>query len=314
MRNIWRNAILGVACADAVGVPVEFVARAELAQDPVEGMRAYGTHGQPAGTWSDDTSLNLATVDSLLQCKGVEYGDMMERFSQWALYGDYSPFGECFDIGISTSHAIMDYGRGKEPILCGGEQESDNGNGSLMRIMPICVYSVVKGLESQQAIEYVHYASALTHRHARSQIGCGIYFFCVKNIINSSAGLRERLQAGISEAMDFYRDSEELAHYSRIADVGAWGETDVDEVFSTGYVVHTLEAAIWCLVNTKTYEDAILRAVNLGDDTDTVAAVVGGLAGLYYCAEAIPAEWIATLQRRDMLENFAKEINEIQQP
>ena len=136
MRTVF-DGIIGLATGDALGVPVEFMERQEIAQNPVTSMREYGTHQQPKGTWSDDTSLTLALMDSIIAKNGIVYEDIMDRFSNWLMYGDYTACGEVFDVGNATSRAIMNYGRGRNPLECGGIAEYENGNGSLMRIMLI---------------------------------------------------------------------------------------------------------------------------------------------------------------------------------
>ena len=134
--------ITGLVIGDALGVPVEFASRDELKENPVTDMIGYGTHNQPAGTWSDDSSMAVATMEWLgeIETQQPDYKRLMDKFSNWILYGDYTPYQENFDCGISTCKAIMNYGRGTEPLLCGEKGEFDNGNGSLMRILPAALY------------------------------------------------------------------------------------------------------------------------------------------------------------------------------
>ncbi|MDL2300964.1 ADP-ribosylglycohydrolase family protein [Lachnospiraceae bacterium OttesenSCG-928-D06] len=314
MKNnmIWLSAMMGLVVADALGVPVEFSTRDDLKQNPVQGMQAYGTHGQPAGTWSDDSSMTLATLDSIHSCNGIDYKDIMDRFSGWMMYGDYTPFQYNFDIGISTSRAIINYGRGIGATECGGNTEQDNGNGSLMRILPICLYLFERQkticTSENEAIYVIHNVSALTHAHIRSQIGCGLYFFLVKAIIENSGSMIECLQMGMDKGFSYYRQDfknyPDLEYYNRLIDLGEFKITNETNIRSSGYIVHTLEAAIWCLLNSASYEDAVLKAVNLGEDTDTVGAVTGGLAGLYYGYDNIPKVWINTIQKKDWVEEI----------
>lgn len=134
--------IMGLVIGDALGVPVEFASRDELKENLVTDMIGYGTHNQPAGTWSDDSSMAVATMEWLgeIETQQPDYKRLMDKFSNWILYGDYIPYQENFDCGISTCKAIMNYGRGTEPLLCGEKGEFDNGNGSLMRILPAALY------------------------------------------------------------------------------------------------------------------------------------------------------------------------------
>ena len=309
-ESIWIDGMVGLAIGDALGVPVEFTSRVERKADPVTGMRAYGTHNQPAGTWSDDSSMAFATVDSILGKSDLDYKDIMEKFSGWCLYGDYTPFQNNFDIGITTSRALMNYGRGTAPVLCGGATEQENGNGSLMRILPVCLWLYQKQkkfrITDEEVVAVINDMSALTHRHVRSMIGCVIYFFLVRSLLDSEESIIDRLQSGMDAAFNYYRECREnfypeVEHYDRLADLWEFKAVPEEEISSSGYVVHTLEAAVWCLINSSSYEEAVLKAVNLGDDTDTVGAVTGGLAGLAYGLEGIPNEWIEELQRREWI-------------
>lgn len=312
MRNIWKDGIFGLAVGDALGVPVEFTSREARKSDPVTEMRAYGTHNQPAGTWSDDTSMVLATLDSIDNKRKLDRKDMMQRFSNWCLYADYTPFRKVFDIGNATRQAILRYGQTKDLNECGGQTEYDNGNGSLMRILPVCLFLFERQKKictsEDESIYKIHEVSALTHAHLRSQMACGIYYFCVKAVIEQQGTLMERLQHGIDQAYEYYRHDlrnyTELQNYQRLMHLDQFQKIPETEISSSGYVVHTLEAAIWCLIQTNSFEQALLTAVNLGDDTDTVGAVTGGLAGLYYGYENIPQEWIHALQKKEEIERY----------
>ncbi|MBG0765793.1 MAG: ADP-ribosylglycohydrolase family protein [Tissierellales bacterium] len=161
------SSIMGSCVADALGVPVEFYSREQLKRNPVADMRAYGTYNQPAGTWSDDTSMTLCTLDSL--SKGLDYKDIMDKFLSWYKDGEYTPHGETFDIGMSTSKALNKYDSGEEPLKSGGTGERDNGNGSLMRILPVLFYLQKtygeNWIEKEEAYQIIHNISALTHAH-----------------------------------------------------------------------------------------------------------------------------------------------------
>lgn len=310
MSNIWKDGMLGLIVGDALGVPVEFMSRTELMKNPVTGMREYGTHHQPRGTWSDDSSMALAELDSIRTLGNIDYTDMMERFSRWCMYGEYTPFGEVFDIGIATSRALMNYAKGIAPLESGGKTEWDNGNGSLMRILPVCLYLFERQKKvctsENESIYMIHAVSALTHAHVRSQMACGIYYFLVKAILEEEGSLENRLQKGMDRAYQYYRQDlsnhRELENYKRLADLLEFKETPKEGIKSSGYVVDTLEATVWCLLHSHSYKETVLMAVNLGEDTDTIGAVAGGLAGLYYKEEGIPQEWTQVLQRREWIE------------
>ena len=316
MSNIWKDGMLGLIVGDALGVPVEFMSRTELMKNPVTGMREYGTHHQPRGTWSDDSSMALAELDSIRTVGTIDYTDMMERFSRWCMYGEYTPFGEVFDIGIATSRALMNYAKGIAPLESGGKTEWDNGNGSLMRILPVCLYLFERQKKvctsENESIYMIHAVSALTHAHVRSQMACGIYYFVVKAILEEEGSLENRLQKGMDRAYQYYRQDlsnhRELENYKRLADLSKFKENPKEGIKSSGYVVDTLEAAVWCLLHSHSYKETVLMAVNLGEDTDTIGAVAGGLAGLYYKEEGIPQEWTQVLQRREWIEEVLQGI------
>lgn len=316
MSNIWKDGMLGLIVGDALGVPVEFMSRTELMKNPVTGMREYGTHHQPMGTWSDDSSMALAELDSIRTVGTIDYTDMMERFSRWCMHGEYTPFGEVFDIGIATSRALMNYAKGIAPLESGGKTEWDNGNGSLMRILPVCLYLFERQKKvctsENESIYMIHAVSALTHAHVRSQMACGIYYFLVKAILEEEGSLENRLQKGMDRAYQYYRQDlsnhRELENYKRLADLSEFKETPKEGIKSSGYVVDTLEAAVWCLLHSHSYKETVLMAVNLGEDTDTIGAVAGGLAGLYYKEEGIPQEWTQVLQRREWIEEVLQGI------
>lgn len=310
MKKIY-NGIIGLAIGDALGVPVEFKSRREIAKNPVTCMREYGIHYQPAGTWSDDTSLTLALMDSIINKNGINYSDIMDRFSNWLLNNDYTANGEVFDVGNSTSRAIMNYGRGVDPLECGGASEYENGNGSLMRILPLaCYLGNQANITMTYQMEMVHNISALTHRHPISLIGCGIYINIAVKLLLSEASLYECVEQGVNEAFKYYDDKiySEVSHYLRLRDLSSFSKLPEIEIRSSGYVVDTLEAAIWCILNTKSYKECVLKAVNLGNDTDTVGAVVGGLAGIYYGYDNIPKEWLGVLSKRQYIEELCEKL------
>ncbi len=304
------SVVYGHAIADALGVPVEFTSRSSLQRNPVTGMREYGTHNMPAGTWSDDTSMALATLDSLAH--GVDYTDTMERFCNWMEKDAYTATGEMFDIGGTTSTALYRYLSGTPALNCGRHSDRDNGNGALMRIYPVVLYCCLVRpykYNTHAMIELVHNYSALTHAHPRSMVGCGIYAFVLRALLNGNT-----IGDGLSEARSYYEASEfshELQHYSRIF-IEDFGNTPMDEIRSGGYVVHSLEAAIWCLLNSESYSECVLMAVNLGSDTDTTAAITGSLVGEMFGINDIPNEWMDTLLNRELIdeivEHFMKSI------
>lgn len=302
-------AILGLVIGDALGVPAEFKSRAELKANPVMDMIGYGTHNQPAGTWSDDSSMVIATMEWLSELKNneLDYTLLMEKFGNWLLYGDYTPYGNTFDCGISTSRAIMNCGRGMEPLQCGGQADYDNGNGSLMRILPAALWkSAELAGEEIGGADFIFNVSAVTHAHVRSKIGCLIYSKLIADLLYAQNDDKfDAVQKSLLncksylETIEDKQTSYEIGKYERLWDLDKFKSMDEVDIKSTGYVVDTLEAAIWCFLNTDSYKECVLKAVNLGDDTDTVGTVAGGVAGLYYGLEEIPAEWIELLPKKE---------------
>ena len=311
MNNPILNGVMGLVVGDALGVPVEFKDRESLKQDPVTNMRGYGTYNQPPGTWSDDSSMTLALLDSLKD--GLDYKDIMDKLISWYDKGEYTPYGKMFDIGIATRQALSRYKNGLAALECGGKNEYDNGNGSLMRILPILFYLQAKYgnefLDKDEAFETIHKISALTHAHKRSQIACGIYL-SIGSYVMTGMGLNSAIDSAIYSAIKYYREKEEfkdeLKHFNRIQDKN-FKDLSEDTIKSGGYVVDTLEASIWCLLNTDDYISCVLKAVNLGSDTDTTGAVVGGLAGLRYGYESIPKEWLMSIVRREDIEKMCND-------
>ena len=216
--QIVRSVMLGHAIADAMGVPVEFSDRSRRKRDPVTGYRCYGAHDVPAGTWSDDTSMALATLDSLAH--GLDYTDMMERFCDWKLHAAYTATGVVFDMGITTSKELSQFKQGVPALSCGLSGEYDNGNGSLMRIIPAALYCkyACADLSLDERLAIIHNVSALTHSHPRSQMGCGIYALILMELCDGRgiAGI----QTGIDRAKRYYEAnpvfSKELGSYARI--------------------------------------------------------------------------------------------------
>lgn len=317
--NIIKTVMLGHAVGDALGVPVEFMSREELVKNPVTDMRGFGTYNVPAGCWSDDTSMALATLDSLKKGR-VDYEEIMDNFSAWLTRDEYTPTGVLFDVGGVCRSSIVNYIKnvGIRAVDCGLSTEYSNGNGSLMRIHPIALYLFFKGLTNKEGIEIIHNASALTHAHKRSKIGCGIYAFVLWELLSGVKCDKTSIIKGICKALDFYKDEEEIKHYTErlsrliseidcnLQNTGALNVLEQD-IKSTGYVVDSLEAALWCLLATDSYKECVLKAVNLGEDTDTIGAIAGGLAGALYGFDSIQKAWLNILKKTDYIENMCRD-------
>lgn len=288
--------LYGSLVGDALGVPVEFASRPARREDPVTGMRAYGTHRQPAGAWSDDGALLLCSVESLVEA-GFDPQDMGERFVRWYDNGHWTAHGTVFDIGNATRQALDCLRRGVPAELAGGADERDNGNGSLMRLLPVALAGL--GHDDSAFAARLERASAITHRHERSKMAC-VFAGLVARALCGGAHPQDAVNQAQACFAGLYERSGELSHFSTALrhDLATLPET---EIRSGGYVIDTLTASLWCLLTTTSFSDCVLQAVNLGDDTDTTGCVAGGLAGLAYGLDAIPAEWRATLPRQDDL-------------
>ncbi len=294
-----QSVIIGAAIGDALGVPVEFLSREELAASPVRDMRGFGTHNQPAGTWSDDTSMTLCLLESIGRLQRIDYNDIMQNFVKWLNEAAFTAAHETFDAGIATQEAIARYLQGTAPLACGCRGEYDNGNGSLMRIAPLALFLCQQQVkDTEEILQTAHHLSALTHGHPRSQMACGIYTLILMNILTGSS-LSVAIDNGLKIAQEFYKDNStyraEIPAFKRLGDLAAFQDLPETTIRSSGYVVDTLEAVIWCLLHTTSYAECMLTAVNLGDDTDTVGAIAGGLAGAVYGFHAIPQTWLDSL-------------------
>ena len=310
LRERLFGSIFGVAVGDALGVPAEFSEREALKEYPVEDMEGYGAHNQPPGTWSDDTSLTLCLVDSL--CGGYDLNDMARKFVEWYTNGLWTPHGRAFDIGGTTREAMEKLKMGISPLESGGRGEYDNGNGSLMRIAPLIFYT--SRMDIEERFRIVHEVSSITHAHPRTLIACDYYVHYGVELLNGR-GKEEAYYRTNETVKDFFRDMagfrEELRHYSRILEGEVW-KLPEDAIISHGYVVYTLEGALWSFIPSSSFREAVLKAVNLGHDADTFGAVTGGLAGLYYGYRGIPEEWLDKLAKRreieELLEKFYRRL------
>ncbi|MEH2046841.1 ADP-ribosylglycohydrolase family protein [Nostoc sp.] len=303
------SGLMGLCVGDALGVPVEFTSRAERVKSPVTTMQGYGTWNQPPGTWSDDSSLSFCLAECL--CRGYSLDAIANSFWRWYKEAYWTPRGDVFDIGQTTHTAIMRLKQGVVPHQAGGKVENSNGNGSLMRILPMvyCHRSLTLG----ELLARVHDVSAITHAHARSQMACGIYISIAVALLEG-ADLKTAYLQALQDIQTIYSVREfllEKPHFGRVFS-GEIAKIPVEEINSGGYVIDTLESSLWCLLNSSSYSEAVLKAVNLGGDTDTTAAVTGGLAGIYYGVENIPKQWMNQIARRQdiiyLAERFARAV------
>lgn len=289
-----KDGICGFVVGDALGVPVEFYSREELKNDPVKDMREYGTYNQVKGTWSDDSSMTLATMVSIVNKNGIDYNDIMDEFCKWAFNGEHTPHGERFDIGNTTIRGLNRYRQGADPLESGGNSTHDNGNGSLMRVLPLAYIPDID-------YETVENISSLTHAHARSKIACVLYVEIAKSMLKNDLTIDEHINNSSEKIKKYYGNNEELHHFDRI-----FNDDLSENIRSGGYVIDTIESVIYCLKTTDNYKDAVIKAVNLGGDTDTTAAICGGLAGIHYGYEEIPIDWLNEIHKLDEIHSLCE--------
>ena len=320
MYSRVTDALIGMAVGDALGVPVEFLSR-ETINGSVVTMLGYGTHNQPAGTWSDDSSLAFCLAESL--CEGYDIHKIAQNFLKWYQENHWTPYGKIFDIGVATSQALRRVRDGDNPVLAGGASEHDNGNGSLMRILPLAFY--IQGKSIEERFKLISEVSSVTHAHIRSIISCFIYIEYTLELLKGIDKMQAfmNMRQSVNEFLKTYSicSEEEILKFHRILatpkpDLGIFPiyEYPEKQIYSSGYVLHTLEASFWCFLNTQDYAEAVKKAVNLGKDTDTTGCVTGGLAGLYYGISNIPTDWLEVLARKEdiiaLAENLWKAIRQ----
>ncbi|MCC9076496.1 ADP-ribosylglycohydrolase family protein [Litorilinea aerophila] len=298
----FRGALLGLACGDAVGTTLEFQPRGHF--EPLTDMVGGGPFHLAPGEWTDDTSMALCLAASLVACNGFDARDQMDRYVAWMQQGYMSSNGRCFDIGITVSTALRRYLATDDPFS-GSADPLSAGNGSLMRLAPVALF-FYPNLEA--IVHYAGESSRTTHGTAECVDACRLFAAMLYKALagkdketilapphlpaetTGPAGLAPKIQA-IAEGN--YRDKAEA------------------EIVGNGYVVNSLEAALWCFWRTDSYREAILQAANLGDDADTTAAICGQLAGAYYGASAIPASWLERLALRDQIEELAAQLYQV---
>ncbi len=302
-----KAAFFGFAVGDALGVPYEFNGREKMELQPATEMRGYGSWNQPIGTWSDDSSLAFCLAESLT--KSYDLNDIAENFINWKNNGFWGAHHKVFDIGGATRFAIERLQRGTSPLLSGGMDEDDNGNGSLMRILPLLFF--IKDLSIEERYIKVKEVSSITHAHFRSVFACFIYVEFALQLLQGKSKydayteMQQQINSFVSKN-DFSKN--EIDKFKRILVYDILMEKE-SAIYSSGYVLHTLEASLWCLFATDNYSDSVLKAVNLGGDTDTTACVTGGIAGLLYGYDSIPSNWIDVLVRKNDINDLCERFN-----
>jgi ADP-ribosyl-[dinitrogen reductase] hydrolase len=286
------GAAWGHLVGDAMGVPYEFRSAAEIEASGIV-FGARGTHDQPPGTWSDDGALMLALLDSLLEV-GFDTTDQAARALAWYRAGRYAAGGTVFDIGNTTRTALERIADGVPAEDAGPSHERSAGNGSLMRILPLAL--VERDTPIQQLVDYAHRSSRVTHGHPSAQVACALYVLTALRLLAGSeptdalATARADLRA-IYEVADFGAD------FLRALDhLEAWPERE-----GRGRVWDSLWSAWDAFAGADSYSDAVRRSIAYGNDTDTTAAIAGGLAGIRWGLEGIPRDWLAAMRERELV-------------
>jgi len=298
MLNKFQGCLLGLACGDAVGVTAEFKPRGSF--DPVTAMVGGGPFGLKAGEWTDDTSMALCLAESLLEKSGFDARDQIERYLRWWKEGYNSSTGVCFDIGTTVRAALERFEQTGDSFS-GSRHPQTAGNGSIMRLAPV---PMAYWKDIDKAIEYSAASSKTTHGTQEAVDACRL--FGVMIVLT----LMGRPKEEILFSTETFLDPKVLAPKIRDIQAGTYRNKSEAEIFGSGYVVKSLEAALWCFYHSQTYEQAVLKAVNLGDDADTTGAVVGQLAGAYYGREEIPPAWLNIIVTRETIQSQAEKLFE----
>jgi ADP-ribosyl-[dinitrogen reductase] hydrolase len=292
-RDRAIGCLLGLAVGDAVGTTLEFTERGTF--EPLTNMVGGGPFRLPPGGWTDDTSMALALARSLLANSELDEADLMNRFVAWRRRGEYSWNGRCFDIGMTVSAALQRFESTGNPVA-GSIDPLCAGNGSIMRLAPVAIRH---RNAADRLLDVARRQSATTHGAQEAVSACELLAEMLVGAINGeprSRVLRDR-------SADYAGSVGSIAR-------GGWRGKTRGEIQSTGYVAHTLEAALWCVGRTGSFREAVLLGANLGGDADTTAAVVGQIAGALYGASSIPREWIEQLQWRDEIAALGAELYE----
>jgi ADP-ribosyl-[dinitrogen reductase] hydrolase len=295
MHNRFRGCLLGLACGDAVGTTVEFKPRGTF--PPVSDMVGGGPFGLRPGEWTDDTSMALCLATSLVACRGFDPRDQMAHYCRWRDEGYLSSNGRCFDIGTTVADALRRYQATDNPFS-GSTDPNTAGNGSLMRLAPV---PMAYANDLEKVAHFSGESSRTTHGAREAVDACRLFGTMI------APALRGEPKAAILDG----GSSLELAPAIRAIAEGSYARKTRQEIKGSGYVVHSLEAALWCFYHTTSYRDAILEAANLGDDADTTAAICGQIAGAYYGIESIPADWLTKLALRKSIESLADQLYEM---
>lgn len=293
LQSRARGALLGLAVGDAVGTTLEFARPGSFR--PIDDMVGGGPFGLPPGCWTDDTSMALCLAESLLSSGGFDARDQMNRYMDWYRCGYQSSTGACFDIGETVRRALERFAEEDLPFA-GSTDPWSAGNGSIMRLAPVVLFAFP---HRARTIELAAESSRTTHAAAECLEACQLLGAILFAALQGQSK-EEVLRAGLDLSLREERVAE-LAHLS-------WLDKPAHAIRGTGYVIESLEAALWCFASTESFREAVLAAANLGDDADTTAAVCGQIAGAFHGVDAIPAAWRERVHNGREIESLASRL------
>lgn len=298
-----RAALWGFVLGDALGLPVQFESREQRRRRPIEGPEGWGCFHVPPGTWSDDSSLLLCTLQALMtqpRNQAPDPAPFVRNALNWRFQGEFTPHHQAFDVGGTTEAALHRLANGEAGYLESGDRaDHQNGNGSLMRMLPLAFLPASDNWPLN--LEQTRVWSGITHAHPRAVFACQFHLDFTRNLLQGLSPLpayEATCQLWQSQKKLWKREQTALNRLTS----GRLASTPEKDISSSGYVIHTLEASLWCFLQGGGFQATVLRAINLGDDTDTVGAVCGGWAGLLYGEESLPPDWLKALQNFPLLE------------
>jgi len=295
----YYGSLLGLAIGDALGVPAEFKMIGEF--PPITDFRD-SEFPLPAGYWSDDTAMTLCLANSLIEKEGIDPIDQIEKYIKWLETGYCSSTGEAVGAGITIVRALSKYKTGGDPYIAISFPHSD-GNGTLMKIAPIPLYF---RKSPKEAMKYAVLSSKITHGSKLCSDACAYYTGLIIGALNGET--KEKLLSEMySPAPDFWQENPMSEEIKNVA-LGSFKEHNPPFIQGSGYVVKSLEAALWAFYNSQSFEEGVLKAVNLGDDADTTGAIYGQLAGAYYGIKGIPETWTQNVAKREEIMEVAEKL------
>lgn len=322
-RDPIVDGLIGQAVGDAFGVPVEFMSR-----DKVRELSLHDMVGNdclihftsrwstliPSGAWSDDTSMTIAAMASIINHQGeIDYDDIMKQFLAWWDDGEYASLGFPFGLGRNISCALQRYREGVPALDCGGKGMMDNGNGALMRIFPFSMYCIMNELTENDTIDVIRKAAGITHGHDINAMSCFIYTLFLDDCIRTRNPWKAYENSILyhTEYFSSMFSEEAIRAHEPLVTKFQQSTFNPDSIMESGYVVDSLMVAIYSILHTENYEDAIRMAVNFGYDTDTNAAITGSIAGAMYGQDQIPEKWLNQIKKKEYLMTLGRQFSKI---